>query len=61
MRNAHQEQSVADSVSALDLVSGAAQQFAQVGEHIGIGVDAQNAAAGRDRCLGASSGAVESG
>ena len=61
MRDAHQEKSVAHAASALGVVSGTAQQFAQVGEHVNIGVEAQNAAAGEDRCLDTDSGAVEGG
>ena len=60
-RDAHQEKSVAYAASTLGVVSGTAQQFAQVGEHIYIGVEAQNPAAGEDRGLGRDSGAVEGG
>ena len=44
--DAHQEQSVGHAAAALDVISGAAQEFAQVGEHVGVGIETENAAAG---------------
>jgi len=60
MRNPHQDQSVAQATAGVDVVSGAAQEFAQVGQHIGVAIQAQNAAPGRDRRLGASGRSVKS-
>jgi hypothetical protein len=61
MGYAHQEQSVAQFAAGVDFVSGAKQQFAQVGEHVGIGVEAQNAAAGADGRLDAGAMVVKGG
>src|SRR3989442_440688 len=57
IRDAHQDQSVAQVVAALNVVSSSAKQFAYVGEHVAIVVDAQNAAAGGDWRFGGGSGA----
>jgi len=57
--DAQQQRGVAHAIGGLDFVSSAAQEFAQVGEHVDIGVDAQNAAACGDGRCGAIGGTIE--
>jgi len=45
----------------VNVVAGAAQQFPQVGKHIGIVIEAEKAAAGRGGRFSAGCGAVKSG
>jgi len=48
----HQQQGVTQFAAGVNFVAGAPQKFAQVGEYVGIGVEAQNAVAAGYRRIG---------
>ena len=58
VRDPHQNQGIAHASAGVDFVSGAAHYLAQVSEHVGIAVEAQNAAAGANGRLSAGTGPV---
>src|ERR1700758_1916992 len=49
-RDLHEKHGIADAIGSLDFVSGAPQEFAQIGEHVDVRVETEDAGSARSGC-----------